>query len=127
MSGSDWREIGVLIARMVVKQPPFVEIVICLGVAFFALMILEGLRASFVPRRAEHQPDRAERRSSRREGSAPARNAMANAVKPPPNPKRSTNTVKPHSPPRPIIRRDMSAPPEAPDESNLPQTASFGD
>ncbi len=127
MSTTDWREIGVLIARMVVKQPPFVEIVVCLGAAFFALMILEGLRASFVPRRAEREHGRAERRSSKREESAPARNAMANAVRPPPNPKRSMNIVKPHSPPRPVIRRDMSAPPEAPDENNLPQTASFGD
>jgi hypothetical protein len=54
-----WREIGVLVAGMVAKEPPYIQIAIGLSAAFVALMILEGLRASFAPRRPSLRSRRA--------------------------------------------------------------------
>ena len=117
----DWREIGILIAGMVAKEPPYIQIVIGLSAAFIALMILEGLRASFVPRRTSEPSVRA--RSAR-----PAfRSAPGNVAKPQRNPKRPENIVKPHSAPTPTIRRNTAKAPEESATRSLPQVASFGD
>ena len=118
---SEWHEIGVLIAGMVAKEPPFVQIVIGLSAAFAVLMILEGLRASFIPRRTSEP-------SAHLESTRPAfRGASRNAAKPPHNPKRSENIVKPHSAPRPTIRRNTAKEPEESLMPSLPQVASFED
>ena len=118
---SGWREIGMLIAGMVAKEPPYIQIAIGLSAAFIALMILEGLRASFVPRRTYEPSIRV--RSPR----ASFRSAPGNVAKPPRNPKRSDNIVKPHRAPRPTIRRNTAKKHEEPTTPSLPPVASFGD
>jgi hypothetical protein len=62
---SGWKDIADLAVAMVVKQPPFTEIAIGLGVAFSILMFLEGLRANFLPQRRQNPPQRLLERSSR--------------------------------------------------------------
>lgn len=118
---SGWREIGIAIAGMVAKEPPYIQIAIGLFAAFVALMILEGLRASFVPRRT-YEPN------LRRRSAGPAfRSAPGNVAKPPRNPKRHENIVKPHRAPRPTIRRNIAKAPEKSPIETLPQVASFAD
>jgi hypothetical protein len=117
---SGWREIGMAIADMVAKEPPYIQIAIGLSVAFVALMILEGLRASFVPRRTSET-------SIRFPSARPAFRSAPGNEKPPRNPKRSDNIVKPHRAPRPTIRRNTAKKHEEPATPSLPQVASFGD
>jgi hypothetical protein len=118
---SGWREIGMAIADTVAKEPPYIQIAIGLSAAFIALMILEGLRASFVPRR-KSEP------SIRVQSARPAfRSAPGKAAKPPRNPKRSENIVKLHRATRPVIRRNTVKPPEESATRSLPQVSSFGD
>jgi hypothetical protein len=118
---SGWREIGMVIAGTVAKEPPFIQIAIGLSVAFAALMILEGLRASFVPRRTSEP-------SIRVQSARPAfHSAPGKAATPPRNPKRSENIVKLHRAPKPIIRRNTVKAPEESATPSLPQVASFGD
>jgi hypothetical protein len=124
MGVAGWRDIGVLIAQLVAKEPPFVQIAMGLCAAFTALMIVEGLRASFVPRRTERA--RAQRSASPRPASPFFRSAPANVAKLPRNPKRQVNIVKSHRVPRPTIRRDQAKSPQT-SPQNLPQVASFGD
>ena len=127
MSVVGWRDIGVLIAQLVAKEPPYLQIAIGLCAAFTALMILEGLRASFLPRRTERGPSRIEPPSSQISASPHYRSAPANVVKLHRNPKRELNIVKSHRVPRPVIRRDAAKTPETLHSRNLPQVTSFGD
>ena len=121
---SGWREIGMLIAGMVAKEPPYIQIAIGLSADFIALMILEGLRASFVPRRTPSPS----RHALRQRSATPLfRSAPGNVAKPPRNPKRSDNIVKPHRAPRPTIRRNTAKKHEEPTTPSLPPVASFGD
>ena len=116
-----WHEIGMSIADMVAKEPPYIQIAIGLSAAFIALMILEGLRASFVPRRTSEP-------SIRVQSPRPSfRSAPGNVAKPPRNPKRHENIVKPHRAPRPTIRRNTAKKQEEPATPSLPQVSSFGD
>lgn len=126
MSVTGWRDIGVLIARLMAKEPPYLAIAIGLCVAFALLMIMEGLRASFLPRRTEHESSHREQ-SMPHLASADFRSAPVNIAKLPRNPKRQLNVVKSHRMPRPAIRRDVVKTPEQPSSKNLPQVASFGD
>jgi len=48
---AEWRDIWTVAYAVVARQPTPVPIFVWLGVAFFVLMIVEGLRASFLPRR----------------------------------------------------------------------------
>ena len=116
---NEWREIGVFIVGMMAKEPPFVQIVISLSAAFAALMILEGLRASFIPRRTSEQGGPVQSARSA------FRYASRNAAKLPHSPKRSENIVKPHSAPRPTIRRNTAKAPEESQTPSLPQVSSF--
>jgi len=116
-----WHEIGMSIADMVAKEPPYIQIAIGLAAAFLTLMILEGLRASFVPRRASEPSIRV--RSPR----PSFRSAPGNVAKPPRNPKRHENIVKPYRAPRPTIRRNTAKKQEEPATPSLPQVSSFGD
>lgn len=116
---SGWREIGMAIAGVVAKEPPYIQIAVGLFAAFIALMILEGLRASFLPRRPY-------------ETSAHVRPARptftpSRIAKPPRNPKRHENIVKLHRAPRPTIRRNTVKAPEKSTARDLPHVASFGD
>lgn len=121
---SEWREIGALIADRVTKEPTHIQIAIGLCVAFTLLMILEGLRASFFPRRGEKTPKRAAPRLDR----ALFRSAPANASKRLRNAKRHERIVKRHRALKPVIRRPAAATkPETPATGNLPQVAGFGD
>ena len=121
---SGWREIGMVIAGMVAKEPPYIQIAIGLSAAFIALMILEGLRASFVPRRNSRPNPRAARA---RAATPLFRSAPGNVVKPPRNPKRHENIVKLHRAPKPVIRRNTAKAPEESATRSLPHVASFGD
>ena len=104
---SDWHDIGTRIVGLVAKEPPFIQIAVSLAVAFTALMILEGLRASFVPRRSQEADahDRPVR-------SADPFAASAKVARLPRNPKRHQAVVKQHLAPKPIIRREGGKPPE---------------
>ena len=117
MSGAGWKDIGDLIVALVAKEPPFVQVVIGLGAAFSALMFIEGLRASFIPRRAESKPGRNPTRRSRFAAppkadhsqtyrSVPGRNKNSNPTRDtlPGNAKRRESAVKPYRAPRPKIR-----------------------
>ena len=121
---SGWREIGMAIADTVAKEPPYIQIAIGLSAAFIALMILEGLRASFVPRRTPSPS----RHALRQRSATPLfRSAPGNVAKPPRNPKRPENIVKLHRATRPVIRRNTVKPPEESATRSLPQVSSFGD
>lgn len=150
MSIAGWKEIWTLFLKMVAAEPPMMQIAIWLGVAFGALMVLEGLRANFFPRRKslppgiESAPPAA---SSRRLQGAPAsasyravrRFADIAAAAPSRSLKRPTNPVSRHRAPRPKIHRmgiKLCLPPQ-PEPANdvppahgdnvvaLPQVASF--
>ena len=89
--------------------------------AFTVLMILEGLRVNFIPRRTT-EPDISIRPAT----TTAFRSTPGNVAKLPRNPKRHANIVKPHRALRPTIRRNTV---KAPEKSTppLPQVASFGD
>lgn len=118
---SGWREIAEAVAGMVAKEPPFIEIVIGLSVVFAALMILEGLRASFVPRRI-YEPN-----SRVLPAKVTYRSAPGNVAKPSRSAKRHGNIVKLHCAPKPTIRRNTAKEPDKSGTRDLPQVASFGD
>jgi len=118
---SDWRDIGVRISELVAKEPTYIQIAIGLAAAFTALMILEGLRASFFPKRREETP----RPRRPRFATALFRSAPANAARLPRNPKRRERVVKPHRAARPVIRRNLTKGADA--VGDLPQVSSFGD
>src|ERR1700722_10470500 len=121
---SGWREIGMSIADMVAKEPPYIQIAIGLSAAFVALMILEGLRACFVPRRKSGPSLRTARPRS---VTPPFRSAPDNVAKLPRNPKRNENIVKLHRATRPTIRRNTVKAPAESHAPRLPQVSSFGD
>ena len=116
----EWHDIGILIGGLVAKEPPFIQIAIVLSAAFTALMILEGLRVNFIPRRTT-EPDI----SIRPVTTTDFRSAPGNVARLPRNPKRYANIVKPHRALRPVIRRNIVKAPEK--SAPLPQVASFGD
>jgi hypothetical protein len=122
---SGWHEIGMAIVGMVAKEPPYIQIAIGLAAAFVALMILEGLRASFMPRRRSEPSPRTMRARAATQlfRSAPG----GNVAKPPRNSKRPQNIVKPYRATKPTIRRNIAKTPEDSGTRNLPQVASFGD
>ena len=121
---SGWREIGVAIVGMVAKEPPYIQIAIGLSVAFIALMILEGLRASFAPRRRSEPSSRTTRA---RLATQLFRSAPGNVAELPRNPKRHENIVKPHRAPRPTIRRNTANAANESAARSLPEVSSFGD
>ncbi|HTW36386.1 MAG TPA: hypothetical protein VMD53_17325 [Rhizomicrobium sp.] len=121
---SGWREIGMAIAGMVAKEPPYIQIAIGLSAAFVALMLLEGLRASFIPR---HGSGRSAGAARPRFTAPHFRSAPGNVAKLPRNPKRPENIVKPHRAPKPTIRRNTAKAPENSEMRDLPQVSSFGD
>jgi len=104
---SDWYEIGMRIVGLVAKEPPFIQIAVSLAVAFAALMILEGLRASFAPRRSAEADARPVRSASAFPPSAPTKAARLSH-----NPKQDRIVVKAHRAPAPAIRRNGSKPSE---------------
>ncbi|HUO93624.1 MAG TPA: hypothetical protein VMU22_11905 [Rhizomicrobium sp.] len=110
---TDWHDIGVRIAALLAKEPPHIQIAFGLATAFTALMILEGLRASFGPRRSEG--------TRRRPPAKPGvRSADTGAVKQPRNPKRDRIVINPHRAARPTIRRPGAG--DTPDASRPPQS-----
>jgi hypothetical protein len=59
MIGAEWKDVGDLVIKLVGREPPFVQILYVLGVAFSAVMFLEGVRANFLPAR-KHSARRTE-------------------------------------------------------------------
>jgi len=51
MSTRNWGDLWDLLIALMSREPIFVEIMFWLGVAFLAVMVLEGLRSSFFPKR----------------------------------------------------------------------------
>ena len=52
MNMTGWQHLGAEAVSLFVREPPEIQLVTMLAMAFAALMILEGLCASFMPRRA---------------------------------------------------------------------------
>lgn len=113
MSIAGWKEIWTVFLKMVAAEPPMLQIIIWLGVAFGALMVLEGLRANFFPRR-KSPPQRVENTPPSRQlqgspasvsyrafGSTAGIAASARSR----NLKRPTNAVSRYRAPRPKIHR----------------------
>jgi hypothetical protein len=125
MIAAGWNEVGALVGRLFALEPPFVQIGILLAAAFGLLMVLEGLRATFmvgrdVPARRRPAPAAivtAPRTSYRSARSAPAMRST----------KLRDSAVKSYCAPRPKIQRRPSL--EMHDASfetaELPQVASF--
>lgn len=113
MHGAGWQDIVEGIINLVAHEPPFVQILIGLGAAFCALMVLEGLRANFVPRRSARPAKSRDRMPPppQRSAVAPAPQASqpyrSTTPRPGPlrNPKRSFLPLNRHRPPRPKISR----------------------
>jgi hypothetical protein len=118
MNYAGWGEIWKLALAQVGAQSVQLRILIGLGIAFVALMIVEGLRVSFItghrsPSRrgiAEETPPR--KKSVRkaagaetRSFAAPSGPFRARAVEPTQNPKRTKTRISRHRAARPIIRR----------------------
>jgi hypothetical protein len=56
MVTANWNDVWALAEKVMARESPFLQITIALGAAFSALMIVEGLRATFVPRSERVQP-----------------------------------------------------------------------
>jgi hypothetical protein len=52
MSTRSWGDLWNLLITLMSREPIFVQIMFWLGLAFLAVMVLEGLRSSFAPKRA---------------------------------------------------------------------------
>jgi hypothetical protein len=125
MSHAGWGSVWNLVLALLRAQPVQIQILIGLAVAFLAVMVLEGLRASFLPgyRALPHHPyirntvpsaprkqagtantPSAEMRSVTARVPAPFR--PREVVRPPFNLKRAKPDVSRHSTERPKIRRD---------------------
>ena len=48
---AEWKDIWTVTSQVVAQQPPPIQIFFWMGVVFIVLMVVEGLRASFLPRR----------------------------------------------------------------------------
>jgi hypothetical protein len=59
MSYAEWKDLGVHAVGLISREPPPAQIFIWLSIAFLVLMVIEGLRANFLPAR------RSQRGSSR--------------------------------------------------------------
>ena len=126
---AEWKNVGVLVGELIASEPPFAQICIALAAAFAFLMIVEGLRASFVMRRSEP----VQSKSAPRTIVAPRATASAMphriTASPTHNPKLRTRAIKPHSAPRPIIQRRTlhASEPQAEvlTRTRVPQVASF--
>lgn len=126
MSVAGWKDIGDLVIGLVVKEPPFVQIAIALGTAFSLLMFVEGLRASFLPRR---KPNARSATARNVQPSRPIKSAKISAIAPAANsiriPKRGETSAKPHRAPRPQIRRHSPSTSAPAHQPQLPQVGSF--
>ena len=119
MSHAGWGEIWKLALAQVGAQPIQLRILIGLGIAFVALMIVEGLRVSFICGHRSPSPrDKAEepKPAPRTNPVMKAAGAETRSVAPPPgpfrpraagprrNPKRTKNRISRHRAARPVIR-----------------------
>lgn len=120
MDHAAWKDVVALVVSLIGRQPVPMQIFSWLLVAFLALMLIEGLHATFLPRRVV---DRIRRRGSLdRESvmprkhaeteimtapSSPRRAALATSA-PARNAKRAARIVNRREPPRPKIRRISS-------------------
>jgi hypothetical protein len=109
MNSAQWKDVWDLLVRLIAHQAPTVQIAIVLGLAFGALMIVEGLRANFWPRAKAPPPPRAAPAQGIviPEPQAPVlRSVRTFAAKPVErNPKRRETTISRHCALRPTIRR----------------------
>jgi uncharacterized protein YjeT (DUF2065 family) len=58
MVQADWKDVVSLAVKLIAREPPPVQIFVWLLVAFAVLMVVEGLRATFLPRRYVSQIQR---------------------------------------------------------------------
>jgi len=120
MVHSSWGDVWRLALGVFAGQRIEVRILIGLLAAFLALMVIEGLRASFFPKRHETPatPEPEERIVFISKPPSPEAMALPQAPPqsfaarranvPPPNPKRAVLSVRRHKPTRPIIRREAN-------------------
>ncbi len=120
MNQAEWKDVGSLVVSLIGRQPAPMQIFSWLLIVFALLMLIEGLRATFLPRRVvaqirrrgplEEEPARRTLASvapdSAPTESVPRRfNASTTAAR---NAKRVIRTVNRHEPTRPKIRRISS-------------------
>ena len=110
MSHAGWIDIWKRVIELLAAEPIEVRIAVGLGVAFAMVMLLEGLRTSFLPAgRKKGQPAPRDAMTV----AAPQKKSAAKSVAAAPvrikmqaiNPKVVKVHIKPYSPPRPQIRR----------------------
>jgi hypothetical protein len=119
MNHAVWKDVWSLVVSLIGREAPPVQIFLWLVLVFAVLMMIEGLRATFLPRRVVAQihrrgplPARSEMgRSTQAEPAATARNAFvprSRSMALSRNAKRSIRTIKRQEPSRPTIRRVSS-------------------
>jgi hypothetical protein len=120
MNQAEWKDVGSLVVSLIGRQPVPMQIFSWLLVVFLALMLIEGLRATFLPRRVAAQIRRRHLHDleivvpKRKQADAvvaaipsPRRAALA-APASVRNAKRSIRIVNRRETPRPKIRRISS-------------------
>jgi hypothetical protein len=118
---ANWGDVWKLALSVFAQQRIEVQILLGLLAAFLAIMVIEGLRASFFPRRREAaSPPAGEAEEKivfipqpppQAMAAAPSQSFAARPIAaPPPSLKRKTASIRRHKPTRPIIRRMTSRP-----------------
>jgi hypothetical protein len=117
---TEWKDVGSLVMALIGRQPVPMQIFSWLLIAFALLMLVEGLRATFLPRRVvaqirRREPLETDRRlhlhapapaTSSSTETAPRRLSIGLGMTR--NAKRSVRTINRREPPRPTIRRVSS-------------------
>ncbi|HXC55956.1 MAG TPA: hypothetical protein VNU97_11725 [Rhizomicrobium sp.] len=117
MASAGWAQVWHLVAAIVARQPPFLQIMIATGAVFVAVMALEGVRTSLLAmwrahRTAQHLPAPKEQA---RASSGPAAAPLSGSLFSPPAARAAARIVRKRKPltvsarqfrsPRPTIRR----------------------
>jgi hypothetical protein len=97
MNGQVWGGIGKQVIGLIAAQPPFMQIAVVLGVAFCALMILEGLRANFLPKPQPKLPDLPAQKPRRPAPAASLPSLPSDDARPPGFRSAKTGEVRPAS------------------------------
>jgi hypothetical protein len=114
MNHAEWKDVFAMVASLIGRQSPPAQIFSWLLIVFVVLMVIEGLRATFLPHRVVAQIRRrnppeipfAGRESASPVAAGTPRRLLSAATSH--NTKRIVRALSPHEPPRPTIRRVSS-------------------
>jgi hypothetical protein len=118
MSYAAWKDLGLRAVALISHEPPPTQIFIWLFIAFLALMVLEGLRANFLPARRRNsgsgrapktQPAAAVERQTSTDADSFDTASLRRPVPQLRNPKRQKADIRRTKPVRPGIRRTPNA------------------